>query len=429
MRMRGYGSASYPQKSFIIYFRKEYGKSKIEYPIFNNPKVKKYKRLILRNSGNDFTQSHFKDAMLQEVMSTMNLEKQDFKPSVVFINGEYWGIYNLREKYDKYYFKYKYGIDKDSINILGICGNIEEGDNTDYISVTDFVKQNDLSIDDNYIFVSNKIDIENFIDFQIAEIFFANYDWPCNNFKIWKDNKPNSKWRFMIYDLDCSFSYDETSSYLTKSMEHATSTNDYWPHCKCSNLLFRQLLTNEDFKNQFIEKFAYHLKNTFSINRVTSIIDSFALIYSDEIEEHMARWGYPDSFNDWENEIAVLNDFANKRPCSMTDNIMTFFNLSEFDFDCTHDVDTIKNNENILLFPNPSAGRFSLHNGLITDIEKGRATLVNSIGQVVFTQKDIFIAPKQQFYFNLNNLSKGVYLLIFEYNSEITYQKVVITPG
>ncbi|RLD57826.1 MAG: hypothetical protein DRJ05_09070, partial [Bacteroidetes bacterium] len=109
MRMRGYGSASMPQKSFNVYFRGEYGLKKIDYPIFNNG-ITTYKRLVFRNSGNDFLASHFKDAMLQDLLKPFDLELQGFKPSVVFFNGEYWGIHNIREKYDKYYFKYKFGI-------------------------------------------------------------------------------------------------------------------------------------------------------------------------------------------------------------------------------------------------------------------------------------------------------------------------------
>ena len=153
IRMRGYGSTCFPQKSFNIYFRNEYGINKTSYPIFNNTEVEYHKRFILRNSGNDVIYSHFKDAMLHEVMSTMDLEKQDFQPSIIFINGEYWGIYNLREKYDRHYFKYKYNIPEDSINLLGVCGMIEEGDNSDYMNLYNFVEQNDLSAyTENYFY-------------------------------------------------------------------------------------------------------------------------------------------------------------------------------------------------------------------------------------------------------------------------------------
>lgn len=429
MRMRGNSSAANPQKSFNVYFRKEYGMGNIEYPIFNNSQAEKFKRLIFRNSGRDFLYTHFKDAMLQRVMSTMNLEIQDFQPAVVFFNGEYWGYHNIREKYDKYYFKYKYGIAEDDINILGICGSTEEGDNTDYLGVLSFISQNDLSIDENYSFVSNRVDIDNFIDFQIAEIYFANYDWPCNNYKIWKDNNPKSKWRFLIYDLDFSFGSDYRCSYSAESMEHATSTENSWPYCECSNVLFRKLLTNDDFKDQFLTRFADCLRNTFNTNRVIGIIDEFELLFANEVEEHIERWNYPSTVGDWKSELDILREYATKRPCYMTNNIVAFFNLPVYELDCSNIGISMENNVDLLLFPNPNDGHFSLYNNSMTDIENGRATLVNSIGNVVFTLKNISIAKNQKFYFHFNYLTEGVYILLLEYNNKLTNQKVVITSG
>ena len=330
MRMRGYGSTGMPQKSFNIYFRNKYGISSVDYPIFNNPKVDRYKRIIFRNSGGDFNSTHFRDALLHEVMGVMNLEKQESQPSVVYINGEYWGIHNIREKYDKHYLNYKLGANEDSVNILGICGEIEEGDNSDYLELIDFVEENTLTSNENYLYVSSEIDIDNFIDFQIAEIYFANYDWPGNNFKIWRSQHPKSKWRFLIFDLDFSFGLDEKSNFSTNSMEHATMLGESWPHANCSNLLFRKLLENEEFKSQFLARFEYHLNTTFKPERINDIIDGFVENYSIEIVHQIRRWNYPSLFSEWENEVDILREFARKRPWYMVNNIVSFFDLSGF---------------------------------------------------------------------------------------------------
>jgi len=334
MRMRGYSSTVLPQKSFNIYFRNKYGISSVDYPIFKNPKVDKYKRIIFRNSGGDFNSTHFRDALLHEVMGVMNLEKQDFQPSVVYLNGEYWGIYNIREKYDKHYLKYKLGANEDSVDILGISGEIEVGDNSDYLELLDFVEQNSLTSNKNYFHVSSEIDIDNFIDFQIAEIYFANYDWPGNNFKIWRSQLPKSKWRFLIFDLDFSFGSDEKSSFSTNSMEHATTHGEYWPHSHSSNLLFRKLLENDEFKSQFLARFEYHLNTTFKPERINGIIDGFVELYSVEIVNQIRRWNYPSLITEWENEVDILREFARERPCYMDSNIVSFFNLRDFGFDC-----------------------------------------------------------------------------------------------
>lgn len=422
IRMRGYGSASFPQKSLNMYFRSEYGLNKINYPLFENAKTNTYKRLIFRNGGNDFLSAHIRDAMLQEVMSPMDLEKQDFSPVVLFINGEYWGIHNLREKYDKYYFKYKYGLDEDEINILGICGAIEEGDNADYVEVLNFASNNDLSVKENYSFVDDRIDINNFIDFQIAEIYFANYDWPCNNFKIWRDNTPGSKWRFLIYDLDYSFGYAEsTCLYTTESMEHATNDANEWPWCSCSNIMFRQLLLNEDFKEQFVTRFAFHLNNTFIIERVVNIIDDFENTFNDEMKEHIKRWHYPASYGEWLYEVDQLRYFAENRPAFMINNLVEYFDLDEFELNYLDAVD------DIVLYPNPNPGHFALYNNTMTDITNGKITMINSFGQVIFTRSNIDISRKLSYHVYPDNLKAGMYIFIFENNSNVLTKKVIVS--
>ena len=98
-------------------------------------------------------------------------------------------------------------------------------------------------------------------------------------------------------------------------MEHSTSTENDWPYCECSNLLFRKLLQNEDFKNLFISKFSDHLKTTFDADRIIGIINEFESLYTNEIEEHIDRWSYPNSKTSWENEVEKLRVFAKERPC------------------------------------------------------------------------------------------------------------------
>lgn len=414
MRMRGFSSLSYPQKSFTTYFRKEYGRSNIEYPIFKNNEASKYKRLIFRNGGNDFIYSHFRDAILQNIIEPLNLELQAFQPAIVFINGEYWGIHNIREKYDKFYFKYKFDIEEDDINILGVCGQVEEGDNVEYNELVTFIEDNDLSITENYNYVIDKLDIQNFIDFQIAEIYFANYDWPCNNFKIWKDNSPNSKWRFLIYDLDYSFGYDFNANYDTNSIEHAVSTNNDWPHCECSNLIFRKLLLNDGFKNQFLNRFTYCLKNIFKTANVIAVIDSFKLKYATEIEEHINRWNYPSTVQHWEDEVNKYRLFATERPCNISKHIKNYFDVNGSEFGCT--TNNLNANEILPMFPNPNKGNFEMFNNSSQDIENGKVTLVDSFGRLIYLQENISIKINERHNFNFKNLANGIYILNFESN-------------
>ena len=336
VRMRGFSSASFPQKSFNIYFKKKYNLDTVKHSFFNNSNNNIYKRLILRNSGSDFFRTHFRDVMLQDLLSPMNLETQRFSPSVLFINGEYWGIHNVREKYDQYYFKYNHGISKDNINIIGVCGHeVEEGSVDNYVEIETFIKNNDIAVLKNYNFLKTKIDIDNFIDFFISQIYYAHYDWPCNNYKMWKTNDPHSKWRFLIYDLDASFGHDpEKSDYTSLSMEHATSLLNEWPYCTCSNFLFRSLLENTQFEKEFLTKFQYHLDYTFATELILKKIDAYQKLFEMEMINHINRWQHPRSIELWYEEIDKLKQFAIHRPCVVKENIIDFFDLDDFNFIC-----------------------------------------------------------------------------------------------
>lgn len=353
IRMRGWASAVNPQKSFNVYFRSEYGKNKISYRLFKNSNVDTYKRFILRNSGQDFIKTHFRDAFIQDLFIPYSLELQRVQPSVVFLNGEYWGLYNLREKYDWTYFKYHFDIEKEDLIMVGPCGTTEHGRNNEYTELATFFENNDLSDDAIYTYVQTKLDIENFIDFQIAEIWAANYDWPCNNFKWWKTNEPDSKWRALIYDLDLSMGMDFHSPFDTPSLVHATTVGHDWPHCTCASLFFRKLLENDTFKSTFINRFVFHLNNTFAQQAVVAKIDSIRNLFAPEMPEHISRYAYPKSMFDWELEVNALRDYAKSRRCFMKNHIMEFFDLDSLNVECAP---VILEDETMLIWPNPSDG-------------------------------------------------------------------------
>ncbi len=408
MRMRGFGSASNPQKSFNVYFRNDYGLEVANLSLFPDSASEKFRRLTFRNSGNDFLQTHFKDAFLQRVISPLNLDLQAFKPVVLFINGEYWGIHNIREKYDEHHFNYQYGVEPEEVNVLGICGEVEEGENSEYLDLLTYLDDHDLDEEENYTYVSDRVDISNLIDFQIAEIYFANYDWPCNNFKIWKSTEPESKWRFLIFDLDLSFGFSENSAPSVLSMEHASSESSEWPNCPCSNKLFRKLLENENFRNRFVERFAYCQESVFDTPIIEEVLNEFVELYLPEMEEHIARWNYPASMDEWYNQIDILRRFAEERPCYVEDNVRSFFEVESYDFDCSVSI-IGESEEELVIFPNPSEGKISVFNNSASHFEHSELSVYNSAGYQVKKYKEVNIPKGSAFSLDLTDLSSGIY--------------------
>jgi hypothetical protein len=241
---------------------------------------------------------------------------------------------------------------------------------------------------------------------------------------MWKSNNPESKWRFLIYDLDLSFGFDNKSTASTNSLEHATRLGNEWPYCECSNLIFRSLLQNDSFQTQFINRFAYHLNYTFDSNKLINIINEFEELFSDEITEHINRWNYPLNLNQWKEEIDILREFAVDRPCYITQYLMSYFDLKEFDFDCMSDKIA---GENILsMNPNPSNGNCFLYNNTMQDINKGSVMIISLIGNVLYTEKNVFLPAKGRKNLYLDKIPNGSYLLFFKNNDIVEIIKFII---
>lgn len=345
IRIHGGATRSFPQKSLRIYARKEYGEKSINYPIFNEQKIwaknkvaEKFDTLLLRNGGNDCYNSLFRDAMMQSLMEYTALDLQAYQPAIAFINGEYWGIYNIRERVDEHYFKSYYNIDEEDLVILEDNGVLDEGNPGDeqcYHDMVDYIKKNSLENPEHYKYINNLVDTDNLIDYYIAQIFFGNTDWPGNNNRFWRkrvDYNPDSpyghdgRWRWILFDTDFGFGlYAHSGDYNSNTLVHATQDDGPdWPNPEWSTFLFRNLLSNETFKNKFVNRFADHLNTSFKSERVVERIVDMKNLIEPEIDEHNQRW--PNRWN-WEESINVMLEFAQKRPEKQRNHIVSFFNL------------------------------------------------------------------------------------------------------
>ena len=110
-----------------IGFDKKYGTGQLNYKLFTNDDITNFNSFLLRNSGNDWDKTMFRDAFMQALMKNTNVDIQDYRPSIVFINGEYWGIHNIRERFDEYYLANKYRLSPDSVTILELSGKLLRG--------------------------------------------------------------------------------------------------------------------------------------------------------------------------------------------------------------------------------------------------------------------------------------------------------------
>jgi len=281
IRIHGGWSRAFNQKSFNLYARKEYdGLNTFKKPFFETEKLK---TCMLRSGGyRDYSITKVRDTLNQSLAKSLDIEVQDGYPVIVFLNNEYWGIYNLQERFSSNYIEEHFDIDKDNV-IMIEKDEIDEGTAEDllvYQDMLNFFGETDLSNEANYLEASNILDIDSFIKYMSTELIIGNVDWPYNNYRVWRsrvkgtNSKEDNKWRFMMYDTD------DSSGIISKcNVDSDPFLNEsHWKNgpldINCSiGKIFVSLLKNQSFRISFKSKFLEILNNVFNYQNVLSYLD------------------------------------------------------------------------------------------------------------------------------------------------------------
>lgn len=331
MQIGGGCTRKYPQKTLAIYVRSEYGTSTIDYQIFSDKNISTFNNILLRNNGQDWWRGMFRDGLMHTIVKNkMDIEWQAYRPSVLFLNGEYWGIHGIREKHNEHYLENNFGIDPDAIDILSGNANIKQGSATLYNNMISYIENHDMTNDEYYHWVETQMDIDEYQNYIIAEVYFANIDWPGGNIKYWRQHGEGHKWRWILFDTDLGFGAHVMGQYDSNSLENATSPEKtYYANSTWSTFLLRSLLKNETFRNSFIQRFATHMNFTFNPSRVLNIIDSLKNNIEAEMPRHIQKWPESTSFNDgWTYHVDIMKEFATLRPEYVIDHLSNKFGLS-----------------------------------------------------------------------------------------------------
>ena len=312
IKIFGSWSRAFPQKSLALFARKVYGKGSFDYKVFKDKPIEKFEALVLRNAGNDWGQSMLRDGLTSTIIRDMDVDRQAYQPAVVYLNGEYWGILDIREKVNSNYLAENHFVNPDKVNLLEFNGSIVEGDNSDYMDILNYLGNNTLETSQKYQQVSRKIDLNNYIQYQLTQIYVNNKDWPGNNIKFWNTTDPGSLWRWVIYDTDFGFSIWEEMAYSFNTLAFALEqSGPDWPNPPWSTLLFRRMISNMGFRNEFINQFADRLNTNFTPDRVISVVDSLKQVFQPEIGDHIARW--EQSYDTWLYNYDIIKNFARYR--------------------------------------------------------------------------------------------------------------------
>ena len=322
VKIFGGWSRAFPQKSLSIFSRSHIGPSVFEYKLFPNSDIEKYESFVLRNSGNDWESTMLRDGFITGLTDELDIDHQRYRPSALYINGEFWGIQNIREKVNEHFIASNHSISSEHIDLLDIQGvndeNIVHGTNADYIELINYLETqniNDPAIENA---LDNWIDIDSYMSYQAFQIFVDNRDWPGNNIKFWRDHRVGGKWRWILYDTDFGFGIWDQYAYTFNTLRFALDPNGPgWPNPPWSTFVFRKLMENENFQNSFINIYCDMLNTVLLPEFLTTRLDSISGNIEEMIPVHRARWfndgEWPNSTTNWENRLNQMENFADQR--------------------------------------------------------------------------------------------------------------------
>ncbi len=303
IRIMGGTSRVYMQKSFRLKCRSEYGQKNTYYNLLDGGQAR-YKSFILRNGGNDYDYARFRDPMLQELVKDRAFETQSSKPVVLFIDGEYWGVYAMTEDYDGHYIENSgYGVKAENVVIVK-NGEIDEGTAEDmklFTDMFDYISKEDMSNETNYAKASEMLDMQSFADYCAFNIYICNGDSffiNDNNWRMWRareagegTGKNDGKWRMMVFDTDYSTGiYENGKDYEDTMMLDILEGVSEDTGC----VMLRALMKNESFKAMFIKSLHEMRDICFDKERVNEALGRYLSEYEKPVCDTYRRFGPED---------------------------------------------------------------------------------------------------------------------------------------
>ena len=296
------GSRSHPQHSFRVELDDPVlGEGPVNYQVIpNRPFRTKYSKLYLRNGSNYYLTLPYKDAAhLEGMAAETNNYYSAWRPISVYINGAYFGLYELREKFDTEYFEEIENADKDSLDLLSLSAwqgyvlRAVEGSVDSFYTTYDAF--NNLNpIDTGYWNNADQyFDMKCYNDYIIAETWAGNVDWPGNNIKIYRSNISDFRWRFCLIDLEGSLGPFGFSTAYDDHIAYVLGANPNNPYIN----VFLKSIQNPKFKNYFINRYADLMNTTYKYDRLSAVANSFFNQTVIEMPKEYARWGDPNNIN------------------------------------------------------------------------------------------------------------------------------------
>ncbi len=346
MAVSGNGSSGTGMKSLRIYYKgannQDAGlQSDLNYDIFGGraldsegQAITSFSRILIRNSGNDCGYSYIRDAYMQRVCAGLNVDTMASATTLVFINGEFWGVYNIRERYSPEYVESHYGVSKENVTIIEsdysqvhtnqnapyVVSSGEAGDADPFNEMVDYIRSHNMADAEAYAHIVSLMDVDSFIDMMVTRLYFNARDWPENNIKVWRNKNPDdpsgfdTKWHFTLLDMDMGFSYFPNRG--NTGVNTTETDHIFWAfneNSVCGTMMCR-LMNNADFRDQFYVRYYELTTEHFTVEYMSAELEAMIAERDPLMQLQQGRWSSDGaSISEWNAHVAAMRRFVANR--------------------------------------------------------------------------------------------------------------------
>lgn len=399
-RINGRSSRSNPQKSLRLYARSEYGANFIRYPFFGVDEQSVFKRMILRVPERYFSNAIVLDEAAHRLVATLNLESNLTQPVQMLINGESWGVANMRERMDEWYLALHFNVDDEKVDIVewDLDAVAEEGNLEAYNALMDYLKSENAADPMSLERLNEWIDLDNFIEYLSVQSILANKDWPANNIRMWRERKPGARWRFFFYDADGCFADAEWSpiDWITRQ------ANDGNP----VSFIVDKWKDQSAFINPWLERMHALLENELSAEKMLEALSALESMYAPVVMQQSARWHNPENVAEWKSALTEAQMFASRRAIFLKSWIQETMDRP------------------FSVYPQPVRDVIQIHFKSGTPKVEVKVGLYNLSGQELPLEVDGFSEGK--WLLPLTKTGSGVHVLHVQYGGLHYFEKIVV---
>lgn len=317
-RLHGHDSRLEPKQNFQLRFRSEYGAGKLKYPLFEDRNIEEYDSLLLKGGSEDWKRAVLRDEFACAIVDgNTNLYTLAIKPVVLYLGGEYWGIYYLRERFSDDYVAGHLNVSPESVDILGSSfADVESGSDVAFKELWTYIDNHDMSKTESFEYLAQRIDVTSLLDWYICRSYMGDKD--LANIRRFRSSEADGKWYWMWYDLDWAF-HNTTD----KPLSGLVAKLDGDPK------LIRALLKSREGKEALLNRYAQLLNTILNDEYFTQVLDALVATIQSEMPQDRARWGQ--SMASWEASVQKIRNYTkdNTRTNRVLNDLKAYFGLSD----------------------------------------------------------------------------------------------------